>query len=287
MPQFSFRLVSPKTLAPFRQYLLPYIAREAGQLDSGLTVLGAVWGELACGAAALRRSAETCELVSLFVDPQVRRRGVGGALADLALERSAREGTYFLTASYVLGGEELAAMDALFVRRGGIPQAVAPVYTMHSAEFHENRLLCAAFRPQFQPASQLCPFSRLKPEQLERLGEEKGIPFQVSLEGCRGRMDLELSLAWVSGGQIGAYILGYENTPGSFVLSAAWRGSAPPASFLALLRGQLNLCYYQGGGDFFYHVSAVSPAADQLVQKITGGHFRRLEEHRVALPIPI
>lgn len=285
MPQFSFRLVAPKALAPFSQYLLPHIAREAGRPDSGLAVLGSVWGELACGAAALRPGAETCELVSLFVDPQVRRRGAGGALTDLALECSAREGARFLTASYVLGGEELTAMDALFARRGGPPRTVAPVYTMDSARFHQNSLLRAAFLPGFRPAAQLCPFSRLKPEQLEQLFTENDIPFPLSLEGCQGRVDPELSLAWVSEGRVGAYILGYESTPGSFVLSAAWRGSAPPASFLSLLRGQVNLCYYQGGGDFLYHVCAVSPAADQLIHKITGGNFRLLEEHRVSLPV--
>lgn len=285
MPQFSFRLVPPGALAPFSRYLLPYIAREARQPDSSLTVLGAVWGDLACGAAALRPGAQAHELVSLFVDPQARRRGVGGALADLALEHSAREGADLLTASYVLDGEDLTAMDALFLRRGGHPQAAAPVYTMDSARFHANRLVRAAFRPQFRPASQLCPFSRLSREQLERLTAENDIPYILSPEGCRDRMDPELSLAWTGGGQIGAYILGCEEAPGSFVLSAAWRGGAPPSSFLSLLRGQLNLCYYQCGGDFSYHISAISPAADQLIHKITGGDFRRLEEHRAVLPV--
>ena len=87
-------------------------------------------GGLACGAAAVRWTGGEAVLESLFIDPLVRGRGLGGALADLAILTARERDAGSLTCGYVLAGEDLVAMNAIFpagaVRRGSWARPIAP-----------------------------------------------------------------------------------------------------------------------------------------------------------------
>ena len=103
----SCRAVRDEEREVFSQYLLPDAARllRTGQ---DVLLLGAVCGKVACGAAALRfpdpppgaDSVRDALLLSLFVDPLVRRRGVGTELLRLALDCARERGAARLRADY-------------------------------------------------------------------------------------------------------------------------------------------------------------------------------------------
>ncbi len=284
MAWISIRPVDPARPGPFGQYLLPGVL--AGAPPDAVTVLGAVWDNLACGAAAVRW--DRAEIASLFVDPQVRGLGVGGRMVDLLLEEAARRGVEALDADYTLGGEELAAMDALCRRRGGNPLPLSRVYQADTGRFHHSPAVGCALSPGYRPHPSAVPFSRLPSEALDALEADGRIPPLLRPSASGDRMDPALSVAWLRDGRAGAYLLCGEAGPGGYALLAAWRGpDALAAAFLILLRAQLNRCYYRQGGDFLYSFSTLGGAAEALAKRIVGGRCNRYEEHTAALPAPV
>ena len=105
---------------PFAGYVLPYVRKSLARLDADVdcTVIGAIWIGLACGAAVVVWDGPDGELRSFFIDPKARGCGVGGHLLDLLLEEGAWLGKDDLYINYILKDSELAAMDALVLRRG-------------------------------------------------------------------------------------------------------------------------------------------------------------------------
>ena len=280
MPLFSLRPLDPKRAGPFAQYCLPQALQEANRDGGEMTFLGAVWDQSACGAAAVRWDRDRGVLISLFVDPLVRGRGVAGALLDQLLEEAAHRSVPLLLASYVLREASLTAMDALFLRRGAKVVPLAPIFEMDSRRYHDSRFLAPAFRPAFQPDPHIQPFSAFSSEQLEELERRTEIPPFLLPSAYRKRLEPRLSLAWVDEGRVLAYILGGESGPAAYNLLSVWREAGAPAScFLRLLTAQLNLCYYRCGGDFLYTLSAVTPEALYLAERLTGGDYTLYEEH--------
>lgn len=286
MTALSVRSVAPGEQRYFEQYLLPQTALEVRRDGASYRILGALTGTLACGAAAVRLEDGGAVLESLFIDPLARGQGLGGALADLAIAEARERGASWLDCGYVLDGEALAAMNAIFSRRGGAPRLQGPAFCADMSAYREARLIGAALRSGYIPSPNLLPFSRLTPEQRDRLEARTDIPGYLRWQSCASRCDGELSLAWIQDGQVGAYILGGEAPDGGYLLAAAWRGAeAPAASFPALLRGQLNRCWYQSGGGFLYYFSAVTAPAQALARLLLQGHFREYAQMSARIPL--
>lgn len=285
MPDISLRTLDPVRPGPFTQYLLPPALRSARLHPEDHALVGAVLGRLACGAACVSFSGSHALLTSLFIDPAARRRGGARRLLLEVSQLAAARGIHQLEVSYTLKDEDLEAMDALLQSLGGKPVLYGLTYTMDAAQFHHNPITAAAFRPDFQPDGHIVPFSRLDPDQQQLLEEEP--PDYLVPSACRDRMDPALSLVWMEEARPMAFVLGGGDGELGFALLAAWRREdAPARSFIALLRAQLNLCYYRNGGDFLYHVSAVTEQAATLVERITRGTYTALEVHSVLLPLP-
>lgn len=286
MTGLSVRPVAPQEQKHFEQYLLPQTTLALHRDGGRYTVLGALAGTLACGAAAVRWEEDGAALDSLFVDPLVRGRGIGGALADLAISTARERRAAGLGCDYVLDGEALAAMNAIFSHRDGAPQLLGPAYCADMSAYRDKRLIGAALRSGYRPSPSLLPFSQLTPEQLARLEERAEIPSYLRWQSCASRCDAELSLAWMQDGQVSAYILGGQAAGGGYVLAAAWRGAeAPAASFPALLRGQLNRCWYQSGGGFLYYFSAVTAPAQALARLLLRGPYREYAQMSAWVPL--
>ena len=285
MARYSIRLLKKQELAVFSQYLLPQTYREIRRCAPPWIVLGALWGRFACGAAAVRCSGDTADLASLFVDPQVRGEGIGGALLDQAMALAGEQDCKELAAKYLLAGQELAAMDRLLGCRGKVLTREKPlVYGMDSERYHSHSLLGVAFRYDYQPAASVVPFSSLSAEQLERLEARDEIPSFLRPSVNRARMLPDLSVAWMSDGTATGYLLGSAVGLRDFSLIAAWQ-ERPSTAFLHLLRAQLNLCFYRSGGDFRFFVSPVNPRTERLLLRLTGGAYTRYEKHAAVLPL--
>ena len=274
-------IFDPAKPGPYEQYILPDIAAEMRREPERFAALGAAWNNCAVGAAVLTDDPDTpgaAALVSLFVDPQVRGRGVGTALLGTSAEAAAGAGAEALTLSYTLAGEDLEAMDRLVLTLGGKPEFRLPVYTMDSADFHDSRLLGRAFRPEYKMPKNVIRFSDLTPEQLEALHADPEAPWYSP------GMQPELSLAYLQNGYVVGFWLGRMSAPANYAVQGIWRSPAAPFNtFHALLAAHVNLCYSHCGGDFRYHCSTAVAFAEKILRTYTEGKYRRLEQHRAVL----
>ena len=290
---FSYRVVENEEQKVFIQYLLPDVAR---LLRGGheIILLGAVCGTAACGAAALifpppqpdygfEREAQ---LMSLFVDPLVRRRGVGTGLILLA-EACAREhGAEVLRANYVGEEDEVYALDELFRSLHAEPEYRLPVYEVDSSHYHDSSLLRRAFTWDYRKPDHIVTFSELDEARLSQLEQDPELPFYVD-PARRLNMRPDLSLAYLDeSGSITGFWLGSTSAVDRYSVQGVWHNSRAPFScFHELLLAHLNLCYYRSGGDYLYYVSPAVEFADKLIRAYTGGDCRRLEEHSIEIDL--
>lgn len=281
--EFTLCLFDPADPGPYEQYILPHVTAEMRQDPENYAAIGAVWNECAAAAAVLtddEDDPDAAAVASLFVDPQVRRRGIGTALLDLSLKAAAGVGAERLTLSYTLGGEELEAMDHTVRALGGETVFQYPAYSMDSVDFRDSRLLGRAFRPDYRMPEHVVRFSDLSPEQLDELHADPEAPWYSP------GMQPELSLAYLKDGQVVGFWLGCESAPGNYSVKGIWSSPAAPFNTLhALLLAHVNLCWSHCGGDFHYHCATSVKAAEKIVQTYTEGKYRRLEGHRAVFPL--
>ena len=276
----SFRVVGEKERGIFARYLLPDAAMLVRREPADTLLPGAVWGRAACGAAAVRLSPEReAEALSFFVDPAVRRRGVGGALLRFTLAQCAAAGVAVFRARYALEAAEQAAFDRLFLAQGARLEEESPIYILDISLFRDAALLKSAFSPEYRRPAGIVPFTALTQEQREALDGEPEVPWYVCPRG-RSNMRPELSLAYLMDGRVAAFWLGGTSARGHYTVQGVWcSASAPASAFHLLLIAHLNLCFYHGGGDFLYYVSPATERAEILLQRYSRGNFRRLETH--------
>lgn len=290
MDNISFRIVEDQEFPVFRQYLLPDAARLAVGGKQDILVLGAVCGASACGAAAIlfeEQEDETlvAELISLFLDPLVRGQGVGTEFLSCCLKAAEESGADIFYAQYVAEPETMEALDALFRHFGAEPVFHLPIYELDTRRFHEVRLIKGAFAPDYRRPAHIVPFTELTPEQLAALEADPELAWYVDPEK-RLNMRPDLSLAYLVDGEVCGFWLGSMTAMDRFSVQGVWHNSkVPPSCFHELIHAHLNLCWYYGGGDFLYYVSPAVEFADKLIQKYSGGDYRRMDEHSVTIEL--
>lgn len=288
----TYRRVEGREQQIFDQYLLPHIALRVRRGGEDILVLGAVWERLACGAAAVLLSgpdeegSKTAELLSLYIDPQARRRGAGAGLVRLAMDCARTWGAALLRANYVSDEAEVAALDALFHALGAEPEFRLPVYEMDSRRYRDVRLVRRAFSWDYRTPDHIVPFSSLDETRRACLELDPELPLNVA-PARRLNMSPELSLAYLdAGGAVAGFWLGSASATDRYAVQGVWRSSRAPVSCVQeLLLAHVNLCYYRCGGDFLYYISPAVEYADRLIQAYSGGNYRRLEEHQADIAL--
>jgi len=277
----TLRVLNREMLPVFRPYLLPETAARLENQDPTLLALGAVTGRNSCGAVAAELDGEEAALTDLFVDAAARRQGTGALLLDKLLARLDAMGVNRVSASYVLGGEELAGMDHLLVSRGfSQPQVRSRVFAVHTGMFHDNPLVGGSFTGRHRPAAGVCTLDQLPAGKLEAVEQEEDLPDFLWWSSLRDRTLPELSAALVREGRVEAYVLVGASTDGGYILlSAVRRKHAPPNAFLLLLQEVLNCCWYYSGGDFPLYFSVLHPHVETLVLRLLGNRFTSYSEH--------
>lgn len=234
----SFRVVEGKENNIFSQYLLPTAASLARSGGEDTRTLGAVWGTAACGAAVLRlwRNGEDApleaELLSFYIDPQVRRRGVGLGLLRFALEQAALAGAGVFRAYYAAGDEELAAMDGLMRKQGLQPKFHLPVYVMDSVEYHDATPLRAAFSWKYRRPEHIVTLSALTERQRDHLYRHPELPGFLHPSSIWG-LDPELSMVYLCGGDPEEFWLGGSAASGHYSLMGGLAFRRRPAVLLS------------------------------------------------------
>ena len=273
----------------FAGYVLPYVRRDLARTGNGsaYTVLGAMWNGLACGAAVVEWSEYEGNVRSFFIDPKARSRGVAGHLLDLLLEEGARLGKESLYLEYILKDEELAAMDALILSRGGSIETDAPVCGMKSEDFLDSPLVGPALRPGWKRPAPVVLFSDLTPSQLETIESGAGLPSFLRPSYLGERVDPNLSASWLVDGKPAAFVAGFQTGDRVFCMSSIWRGpDAPPSSFRSLILTQINQCWYRSGGSFSFFISPITPLVEAIAEWFTGGNYDPYTHRDAEIPIP-
>ena len=285
----SYRIAEGREREVFTQYLLPVPADLARKDPDHIVLLGAVWGDAVCGAAAMRllpRSEDApleAELLCLYIDPQVRRNGVASGLLEYCLDQAAEAGAELFTAQYTAEGEQLDAIDGLFRKLGYEPEFHLPVYVMDSRTYHDSKALHTAFSRKYQRPDHIVPLSALTPEQKERLYSHPELPKFLHPAGRLG-LSPDLSLVYLKDGEAEGLWLCASTAVGHYSVLGVWKSEATPVfCFHEMILAHLNHCWYHGGGDFMYYVSPAVEFADKLIQTYTQGDYKRLDEHSVEL----
>lgn len=285
VPAFSLCGLEPGLLQPFSSYILPPVLHQVRTGEA--QAYGVICGSHSCGAAAVRWQPDQGELLSLFIDPAVRRQGAAKALLEHIAAQGLAQGIPLLRADYVLDGEELTAMDGLFCHLGCQPQFRAPVFALDSARFHDDPLIGPCFTPGFVPPASIVPFLSLSEQERQALAGRAEIPDHLQWEACRHKAEPALCFAWVEKGEVAAYVLGGESADGGCLQLATVRTSqAPPSAVIWLLRTQINAFYYRCGGDFLFYASTITPHSRQILERIAQGRYRLYEEHEALWPFP-
>lgn len=272
----------------FAGYVLPYVRRDLARAENGsaYTVLGAIWNGLACGAAVVEWNEYEGNVRSFFIDPKARSRGVAGHLLDLLLEEGARLGKESLYLEYILKDEELAAMDALVLSRGGSIETDSPVCGMNSEDFLDSPLLGPALRPGWKRPASVALFSELTPPQIDTLESGTGLPSFLRPSYLGDRVDPNLSAAWIADGKPVAFVAGFQSGDRVFCMSSIWRGpEAPLTSFRTLILSQINQCWYRSGGRFSFYISPITPRVEAIAEWFTNGNYEPYTHRDAEIPI--
>lgn len=271
------------------QYLLPSVAELVRQGRTDIVYAGVHWGQMACGAAAmqLRQRDEgalrEAELLSLFIDPHIRRRGAGMALLRFVLSQARRSRSELFSATYSVEPAELRALDSLFRRAHMTPALRLPVYLIDSARYHDAPVTRHAFSEAYRRPDHIVLLSRLTQAQRTQLYSDPAIPSCVHPANGIG-LRPDLSLAYLRDGRTEGFWLCASTSHPHYSVQGVWRSDDAPATcFQEMYLAHINLCYRHAGGDFSYYVSPKADPAERLIQAYTRGDYIRMEQHAVEM----
>ncbi|MBM6924836.1 GNAT family N-acetyltransferase [Pseudoflavonifractor phocaeensis] len=281
----GLRAIDAALLPAFVPYLTGDTVRAIGGGMPGLTALGAVTGDLrACAAVAGRAEGEGLTLSSLYVDPQIRRQGVGSALLEALL---AQTGPRRTEASWFLPEEEGQTLAAFLAARGFRAETdETPICRLDMAMLRRVPSVRRAFSPAFRPDGNIVPFDRLTPEELADLEADPSIDPRLRPGQAAGRLTPQLSFCYRYRGRIAAYFLCGQTGPDALaVLAAVSRQGAHPAAFLQLVTAAIHQGLIWFGGDFVCWLEALNDTSLALARTISGGTLQLWREGRASLEL--
>lgn len=240
-----------------------------------IIALGAVTNaNQTCGAVVGELYDERLTVFSLYVDPEVRRQGVGALLLDslLQLYPAAKP-----MAAWVSPEESFTEMDAFFQARGfAAAQNEGFVYCLNTEDLRHVPVVRWAFSPTFRPDRNIVPLDELTQEEREDLLCDASIAPSLRLGELIDRLSPELSVCYRYKGRIAAYfICGKTGAREMAVLAAVSRSWAHPAAMLQMITATIHRGLDYFGGDFLCWIEAINGEAEELVRAISAGTYSR------------
>ena len=285
MGNVNIMFLDKDNAAPFAPYLLPQVRYDLAAGED-IIALGAVQDNHAVGAVAAKLDEKTIRIISLYVDPAVRRNRIGTKLMKEAIrETKTREKSVKRMQVAYMVDEEDGEVIAAFLRSMNFdePQATSRLFSVNTARLHRLPVLGAAFSANFTEDSHVRPFSAIKPEQLAEVEADESVQSYLKPSAMHRGILRQASTIWVEDGRVLAWVLGYQGFDGEIVLSIACkREGAPKGSFRKLLTAAANRCYLMLGHDFTVYIATINEHSGSLVEKLVGGEQREYQ-HYVAV----
>lgn len=269
---FSLRVVEPGLLPAFRPYLTDQAAQDGALGRADVLTLGAVTAERrTCAAAAGRMDGAALTVTSLYVDPAVRRRGIGSALLAALLERAAPRRA---EVSWALPQPEFDAFRAFLTAAGfrTAPQTGGGLYRAEAASLRLGPTLRRAFSPAFRPDGNVVPLAALTGAERAELLADPAIDLRLGLARLEGLYSPEVSFAYRYGGRVAAYLAcALTGRRDGSILAAVSRPGAHPAAILQLAAAALRAGLDHFGGDFAFWADTVNRESADLLLALTRG----------------
>ena len=280
MAELNFYLLDKTNAGPFAPYLMPAVRRYIGD-GRELIAIGAAMDENSVGAVAAAVDHDVLHLVSLYVDPSVRRQGVGSALLRALGARVNELGLYVESVrTYYMEEDEDTAVIAAFLRSAGFGELEPAnrLFSVDTAELHHIPKINDALSMDYQPDPHVRPFSEITPAQLAEIEADPDVLSALKPSNIRFNLMRSASTIWVEDGHVLGWILAYQGVDGEIVLAAACkRNGAPDGCFRHLLYALANRCYMMLGRDYKVYILAINEHAGSLVEKLSGG---KMHEYR-------
>ena len=268
-------ILDKSNAGPFSLYLMPQVRQYIGD-GRELISIGVAMNEHSVGAVAASVENDTLHLVSLYVDPVVRRQGIGTVLLWALGERVRELGlrvedarAYFMEED----GMDLEGLTA-FLRYAGFgePQLTDRLFCVNTADLHHMPGLAAAFSTDFCPDPHVHPFSEITPKQLREIEDDPDVMDCLKPSAMRFSLMRSASVMWVEDGHVLGWILAYQGVDGEIVMaSACKRAGAPNGSFRDMLYALAKRCYMMLGRDFKTYILTINEHSGDLVEKLSGG----------------
>lgn len=259
--------ITPRALPLFAPYLLAEAVQALESGADGVAAVGAVMDGRSCAAAAGEDAGDAVRLRSLYVDPLVRRRGIGRAVTDglCTLFPAGRP----VELRYILPRPETEVMAA-FARAVGFgdPREVSRIHRVTLQELGGVPVVCRALQPGFVPASAAVPLYAQPEALLADIAARA--PEYLRPDRFAEEADRTLSLGWLSSGRLEAYLVFCPSPVGGLLLSAAYaRPWAPAGAFLHLVMAAAHLAAGRMPMATPVYISAVSAQAVGLLRRLT------------------
>ena len=285
MEDLNFYILDKTNAAPFAPYLLPGVRNDLGA-ERDIIAIGAATEEHTVGAVAAAVRDGVLHLLCLYVDPAVRRQGVGTALlVALGEVLRAMEAEVYEVCSYYMEEKEDTAVIAAFMESMelGELQLYNRLFSVNTAELHDNPTLSAAFSADFQPNPHVKPFSAITPAQLAEIEADPDVLDCLKPGAMSHGILRQASTIWVEDGHVLGWILVYQGFDGEIVLtSACKRAGAPDGCFRHLLYAMVNCCYMMLGRDYSAYIATINDHAGKLLESVTGGKFHEYRSFRAS-----
>ena len=285
MTDLQIYILDKSNAGPFTPYLMPQVRKYIGD-GKQLIALGVVRDNHSVGAVAASVENDELHIVSLYVDPAVRRQGVATALLCALGEVVTANNLHVESARAYFMEEDGMDIEGLaaFLRFAGFgePAISDRLFCVNTADLHHMPGLGDAFSMDFQPDSHIRPFGAITQEQLREIEDDPDVMDCLKPSAMRFNLMRSASMIWVEDGHVLGYILAYQGVDGEIVLAAACkRAGAPDGCFRHLLYAMANRCYMMLGRDFRTYILTINGHAGELVEKLSGGKLHEYNNFTV------
>ena len=276
MAELNFYLLDKTNAGPFAPYLLPGVRNDIGA-GKDVIAVGASVGENTVGAVAAGVRGGTLHILSLYVEPAMRRQGIGTALlfALGAVLREAEAEIDTVRTYYMEENEDTEAVAAFLDVMGfGEMQLHNRLFSVNTAELHGVPGLGEAFSFDFVPDPHTHPYSEITPEQLAEVEADESVLTCLKPSAMSHGILRRGSTIWVEDGHVLGWVLCYQGFDGEIVVtSSVKREGAPKGSWHLMLLAAANRCYTMLGRDFLAYMASINEHSGELVEKATAGNY--------------
>lgn len=252
-------------LGSFAPLLTPEVRQRVGADDVFAFGIIDDGDKAGCGAVAFTFDGYTCDILSLYVGEDYRRKGYGTALLDKVDEVGKELNGGDMVIAYTLPDEDADTMSGFLSARGFEPlHTPTPTYTATAGALRVGKFGAAPF----SPTPQVVAMSALPQITLNTFNRAAlRNPDFIFDAIYPSNTDLEVSAAVLDGPEMKGGVW-FSRTEDGYLLEGLYLAGDGSRLLMPALRLALEAIAKRGDDDAVVSFAAVTPAAGKLVKKL-------------------